>query len=306
MIHAFPKIFAIGTVYIKDIFKEEVEITEKIDGSQFNFGKIDGELFMRSKGKQIFPDAPEKMFTLAVNYVLSIQDKIPNNTTYYCEYLNKPKHNVLTYERVPINNLILFGVSDTSSAFISNYENLVESAVNLSIEFVPRIFSGKIDDPQTLLKFLETDSILGNTKVEGIIIKNYKRPFLLGGMPIPLMMGKYVSEKFKEKHDKNWGKENTSKGKWQLFVESYRTEARWLKTVQHLRDNGELKNSPRDIGKLIIGVKEDIKDEETEIIKNFLWKEFSGELLRKSTAGLPEWYKKYLLKNSFEQKDKIK
>lgn len=34
MIKAFPKIFSIGTDYIKDIFKEEVEITEKIDDSR--------------------------------------------------------------------------------------------------------------------------------------------------------------------------------------------------------------------------------------------------------------------------------
>jgi len=49
MISAFPKIFTLGTDYISDIFKEEVEITEKIDGSQISFGKIEGELYMRSK-----------------------------------------------------------------------------------------------------------------------------------------------------------------------------------------------------------------------------------------------------------------
>ena len=49
-ISAFPKIFAIGTDYIKDLFNGPVEITEKIDGSMFVFGKVDGELFMRSKG----------------------------------------------------------------------------------------------------------------------------------------------------------------------------------------------------------------------------------------------------------------
>ena len=34
MIQAYTKIFAIGTDYIRDIFNEEVEISEKIDGSQ--------------------------------------------------------------------------------------------------------------------------------------------------------------------------------------------------------------------------------------------------------------------------------
>jgi hypothetical protein len=54
MIKAFPKIFAIGQDYIKDIFDGEVEVTEKIDGSQFVFGKLAGELYFRSKGKQQF------------------------------------------------------------------------------------------------------------------------------------------------------------------------------------------------------------------------------------------------------------
>lgn len=52
MISAFPKIFAIGTKYIDSIFDNEVEITEKVDGSQFAFGKIDGEVYCRSKGNQ--------------------------------------------------------------------------------------------------------------------------------------------------------------------------------------------------------------------------------------------------------------
>lgn len=57
MIKAFPKIFAIGTDYIKDIFSETVEVSEKIDGSQFGFGKINGDVFMRSKGAQLFVGA---------------------------------------------------------------------------------------------------------------------------------------------------------------------------------------------------------------------------------------------------------
>ena len=65
-----------------------------------------------------------------------------------------------------------------------------------------------------------------------------------------------------------------SKTKWQMFCESFRAEARWAKSVQHLRDNGELENEPRDIGKLIKAIKDDITEEEKENIRKFLWKEF--------------------------------
>ena len=40
---------------------------EKVDGSQFSFGRFDGELRVRSKGKEMVVDAPEKMFQRAVD-----------------------------------------------------------------------------------------------------------------------------------------------------------------------------------------------------------------------------------------------
>ncbi|MBU1067343.1 RNA ligase family protein, partial [Patescibacteria group bacterium] len=119
MIKAYPKIFTIGQDYIKDIFNEDVEVTEKIDGSQFCFGRVNGELCCRSKGKQIFFDAPEKMFNEAVEFVIKNGDKINDNTVFYCEYLKKPHHNALNYERIPQNHLALFGISTIGDKFVS-------------------------------------------------------------------------------------------------------------------------------------------------------------------------------------------
>jgi len=303
MIKSFPKIFAIGTDYIKNIFDNEVEITEKIDGSNFIFGKIDGILYTRSKGAQLYFDNPDKMFEEAVNYVSSIQDKVNNNTIYFCEYLKGPKHNVLKYDRIPKNHLILFGVSDnTGTLFKNDYKELKKIAKNLDIEIIPLIYNGKIKNSDELIKMLEIDSVLGGNKVEGVVVKNYKQPFLLGGQPIPLMMGKYVSEKFKEVHRNNWGRGHTSIGKWQKLKESFKTEARWEKGIQHLREEGKLENDPRDIGRLIKEIHKDITEEEKENIKEFLWEEYGSELLRYSTGGFPEYYKEKILKSSFEKK----
>jgi len=96
---AFPKILHIGDKQIADLFEGEVEITEKVDGSQFGFGKVKGRLFVRSKGRELDLDNPDQMFKLGVEYVKSIEDKIPDNTTFYGEYLQKPKHNTLAYDR---------------------------------------------------------------------------------------------------------------------------------------------------------------------------------------------------------------
>lgn len=300
MIPAFPKIFNLGTDYIRDLFNEPVEISEKIDGSQFAFGRHPTEgLVMRSKGRRIFPEelSSKDMFAVAVDYVQGLS--LPVGRYFYCEYLRKPKHNTLAYERTPENNLALFGVMDDSGKFESSPERLSEWAGELQIDRVPILAVRKVDSPAEIADFMQTESYLGGAQIEGVVLKNYARPFLLGGQPIPLMAGKHVSEAFKEVHRKGWDKEHTGKGKWETFVESHRTEARWNKAIQHLRDAGELTNTPRDIGRLIAEVKRDITEEEQDAIKAFLWREFGSALLRRSVAGFPEFYKAQLLERSF-------
>jgi len=273
-----------------------------VHNSQFNFGRLDGELCMRSKGKEIFIEFPEKMFDKAIDYILSIEDRIPDNTVFHAEYLRASRHNVLAYERVPENNLVLFGVSDTSMKFVSVHDELKDYARLLEIDVAPMLYYGMVESIEQLVELLETDSFLGGNKVEGVVCKNYARPFLLGGQPIPLMMGKFVSEKYKEKHEKDWNRENKSKGRWEVFCEQYRSEARWQKAVQHLADKGELESAPRDIGRLLKEVHLDIEGECKDEILAFLWKEFGGDLKRKAVAGLPEWYKELLATKSFGER----
>jgi hypothetical protein len=298
MITAFPKIFAIGTDYIKDIFNEEVEITEKVDGSQWVFGKVWGTLYMRSKGCIQYAEKHDKMFSKAVEYVTQLT--LPDNVIFYCEYLQSPKHNTLKYEKVPKNNLVLFGVMSYSQKFVSKHEELKQYADMLNIDVIPLIYKGKINNPEELIKMLETESYLGGNKVEGIVVKNYDRPFLLGGQPIPVMAGKYVSEAFKEVHRKSWGKEHTGKGKWDTFKEGYKTEARWNKAIQHYKEKGLYTGSPKDIGPLLKEIQEDIKAEEKQVIMEFLWREFSPELLRAAVSGFPEHFKMKLMEETFE------
>lgn len=294
---AFPKIFAIGQRWVENIFDSEVEITEKIDGSQFGFGKIDGELICRSKGKVQPIECPDKMFKEGIEYIKSIEDRLPDNMMFYGEYLKTPKHNVNCYDRTPKNHIILFGACKPNGKFIKDYYKYAEL---FDLETVPTIFKGKVNDFEELKDLLKKESVLGKCKIEGFVVKNYSKELLLGGRIIPLMCGKYVSEEFKEVHRKNWSRENTGKGKWDSFKESFQTEARWLKALFYLRDNGELENAPRDIGTIMKRVQIDIEEEEKENIKEFLWKEFGREVLRKSIKGIPEWYKERLAKESFK------
>lgn len=296
MITSFTKIFAIGTDYIRDIFNEEVEITEKIDGSQFDFGKIDGKLHMRSKGAQLYVEHPEKMFSEGMSYIESIQDRLPEGKVFFCEYLKKPKHNTLKYDRIPKNHIMLFSVMDFKK---QSFEDTFPYIDTLDIEHVPVLFRGKINSVSDLTGVLETKSVLGGCNIEGVVVKNYHRQFLLGGQPMPLMAGKFVSEAFKEVHRERWGAEEKGKSRMEVFFESFRTPARWEKAVQHLQEKGELLNEPKDIGKLFKEVHTDIEAEEKEAVKEFLWREFSGELKRRAAGGMAEWYKERLLSRAF-------
>lgn len=298
MISAFPKIFAVGSEYIPSLFDGEVEVTEKVDGSQFSFGLVNGTLEMCSKGAIIQPDYPPKMFEAGVKQVLDVASKLPDNIQYFCEFLSKNKHNVLTYSSTPKGHLALFGMR-VDGKFASNHAYLKEQAGHVGIDVVPLLYKGKLDTVDKLHELLERESFLGGPKIEGVVVKNYNQPFLLGGQPIPIMMGKYVSEAFKEIHRKNWSAENTGQGRWDVFKSQFRTEARWQKAVQHLTEKGELEGEPRDIGKLMKEVSLDIIAEEKEAILKVLWNEFGKDVIRVGVHGLPEWYKNELAKKAF-------
>lgn len=288
---AFPKIHALGTKYVASIFDEPVEITEKIDGSQFVFGKVDGAVKFRSKGATIFVEDANKMFRAAVDTVLNMD--LPDGMAFYCEYLAKPKHNILAYDRIPQNHLMLFGAADFSrETMCSQHTKLQDWANRLGIECVALLSCGG-ETTKSVLEMLNRESALGGSKIEGVVVKNYKDTWIADRV-YPVMAAKFVSEKFKEVHRSAWKGEHSLAGKWQTFKEGYRTEARWAKAVQHLKDSGELMFEPRDIGRLIQEVKRDISEEERDTIKNFLWHEYGEELLRRSTNGLPEWYKEQL------------
>jgi len=298
---AFPKIFALGHRSISTIFHEEVEITEKGDGSQFAFCRVGDDLHCRSKGCIQHVEAPDKLFEEGVEYLKSIKDRIPEGYIFYAEYLRKPKHNSLVYERIPRNHFALFGVYHVENqVFVGNYDTLLTMAHIMDIEPIPLLFKGKIEAPEEIEGIMNSISVLGGCRIEGVVVKNYKDNFV-GGVLFPVMSGKYVSERFKEIHRKNWKKENTNKGKWEVFKSQYNTPARWEKAIIHLKERSELEGSPRDIGKLMKEVQVDVSEECKEEICEWLWKHFGKEVVKGAAKGLPEWYKDKLMKDSFLQ-----
>ncbi len=297
--HPYPKSLAVGHRYLTGIFEDDVTVTEKIDGSQFSFGIFNGEIRCRSKGRQLDIDAPDKMFAKAVETVKEIADNLVDGYTYRAEYLNKPKHNALAYNRTPNKNLIIFDIAKGHEDYL-DYEQMRGQALAVGLECVPLIFQGRITDPGMFLGLIEHESILGGQKIEGVVAKNYDR----FGRDGKILMAKYVSEKFKEVHNKEWKTKNpTGIDIITKLGTMHRSEARFAKAVQHLKEEGVLLGETRDIGSLIKEVKRDVLEECEDSIKEALFKWAYPKIDRMVVSGLPEWYKKLLLEESFEEEN---
>lgn len=293
--HSYPQIFALGHRAISELFMDDVLVEEKIDGSQFSFGRFGGELKCRSKGAIINTTCPEKMFSKAVETASNLN--LQEDWTYRTEYVAKPKHNALAYDRVPDKYLILFDINIEEERYLS-YEEKQREAQRIGLEIVPLIYTGRVTEPSTLLSFLDRISILGGQKIEGMVIKNYSR----FGLDKKVLMGKYVSEAYKEVHNSEWKANNPSnKDVIDRLILELKTPARWNKAIQHLRENGNLTESPKDIGNLIKEVQVDIEKECTEYIKDKLFAQAINHIRRGVTGGLPEWYKEELMKLQFNR-----
>lgn len=295
--HSYASIFNFGHRALQDVMGQPFFVEEKVDGSQFSFGLIDGELKCRSKGATVHMDAPEGMFKRAVATVRELAPLLTPEWTYRGEYLEKPKHNALAYDRIPARHIVLFDVNTDEEAYLMPREKRAEAA-RLGLECVPVLYEGVIAEPSVLLGLLATPSMLGGQLIEGVVAKQY----LVFGQDKKALMAKYVSEAFKEVHKKEWKKSNPGRGDiLETLTAAYAQQTRWNKAIQHLRESGRLDESVRDIGPLIKEVCDDVERECAAEIADALYKWGWPQVRRGLTRGLPEWYKERLLAGAFSE-----
>ena len=298
---SFPKVFNLGHAAIANLLLDTVIVEEKIDGSQFSFGirEIDGVLECRSRGQQVNVEAPSAQFKPAVDTFKKLAKKLIPGWVYRCEYLQKPKHNTLAYDRIPKDHLIIFDINFGLESYLG-YAEKCREAKRIDLEVVPLLFEGRLNDYFSFEKLLEATSVLGGQQIEGVVIKNYQR----FGKDGHVLMGKHVRESYKEIHKGDWRLRNPTGGDIiDNLIKELRTPARWEKAIQHLKEAGVLEVSPKDIGPLMKEVNADIRSECEEMIKeklfDYAWKKIS----RGITAGLPEWYKSRLAQQQFDNTD---
>jgi hypothetical protein len=298
-VRSYPKIWNMGHPAVTELFMDEVVIEEKVDGSQFSFGVFGGELRCKSKGKDQIPDAPDKMFLQAIASVQERQRFLVDGWTYRGEYLMKPTHNTLSYDRVPVGNICLFDVNTAPHQFL-NADDRDAEAKRIGLECIPVYFKGRIETLNDLEEHIKRTSYLGGPQVEGVVVKNYHR-YGQDGHPL---FGKHVREDFKEQHKEKWGELNPGQADiLSALGKRYQAAARWQKAIQRLRDDGRLANEPKDIGALLKEVQRDLNEEIRAEVADALLKWAMPHVLRSSVRGLPEWYKQRLLELQFEQSE---
>jgi len=285
---SYPSIYTLGHRYLNELLCGPVVVEEKVDGSQFSMCRNhDGSLSVRSKGQDIHIGAVPQLFNHAVDTAASLD--LRPGWVYRGEYLSKPKHNVQAYARIPKQHIILFDVMTGPETYLQ-YDDKCAEAERLGLEVVPTFYVGAlpgISDDQ-IRDFLDHDSILGGCKVEGFVIKNYNR----FGIDKKILIGKFVSPEFKERHGGEWKKANPGTNDVvQNLVTQLKTEARWRKAVQHLRDNGTLVGGPEDIGPLMCELQKDLEREEGDFIRDHLYEHFIKQIKRGVCGGFPEFYK---------------
>lgn len=290
-IHSYPSIHVFGHKLLQNLFNSNILIEEKIDGSQLSFMHDGTNYNARSKGKDIDIDNPDNMFKLGIDNILTLDLHV--NWIYRGEYLRVAKHNVLKYDRVPAKNIILFDIERDNQDFLS-YKEMKEEAERIGLEVVPLLSSGDLSDMTReeiydfLISLHNNKSILGDVLIEGVVIKNYN----VFGADDKVTMGKLVSDRFKETHKVEW---KIGKDIIRVIIDSLKTDARYEKAIQHLRDSGELSESVKDIGPLIKEIQNDILNENREEIMERLFKHSWDGIRRGVVAGFPEWYKKRLM-----------
>jgi hypothetical protein len=297
-ISSYSKIYNLGHPRIAELFHNAVLIEEKIDGSQFSFSWDGENVSCRSSGQQIDMENPDNLFLEGIETVkkLAEEGKLKKGWVYRGEYLKKPKHNSLAYDRIPKNHIIIFDIDLNGVEAYLPYSKKREEAEAIGLECVPILAIGEIGSYESLEGLLEIDSILGGQKIEGMVVKNYNQ-FTVDKKT---MMGKWVCEKFKEINHKNW-KVTGHKEIISLIGDALRTESRWDKAVQHLKERGDLLNEPKDIGALIKEVSKDVQEECQDEIKEKLFKWAWKNISKVVTRGLPEWYKKKIACSHFEE-----
>lgn len=304
----YPKVVSIGQKGMEELFADDVVITEKIDGNNVRIMN-DGKALIFGSHRTILakgnPDA--KMFVPFLDWVENNYDNLMRLIPKDCILFGEMAQNQCTLKYDKTYPLVLFDIAKTTDYgldFVDSefqQKHLSEISGALNIPKVPIFYIGRIEKAEQLAEFLERDSFLGRTKLEGIVIKNYSRLNQWNRQ----LFAKLVREEFREENKRVF-KRVDFKSIEEEIAERFFTRARLVKMVQKLKEEGKYEGHLRDIRHLVGDTPKDIYEENKEDIKEILFEHFWKRISRIVTGRVAPEYKKLLEEELFETMAKKK
>ena len=293
--HHYRESFNVDRARIFDVanlIAGEVRVEEKIDGSQCSVRKLtDGTMEFYSKRNKMTLGM-NKNFNAAFEFLDGLQDQLCPEYTYRGEVISKPKHNKLKYGRTPKGNFILFDVDTPNGPLLRN--ELEEEADEIGLEVVPLIFKGKFENAEDFLyklnSLLDTDSCLGEVKVEGLTIKPESRDI------DKRLLGKLVSQEFRENHSAKLKQKSGINEVIDKLGASVALPARFEKAIKSMEEDGIYAVENKQIGEFIKRVNIDVNKEETENLKETLWQAYRKPILSTVSKLAVGWFQERLTK----------
>lgn len=305
----YIKVQHLGDKLISDLLEGQVTVEEKIDGSQFRIQVSSDGIKCGSKGVDFDSGQLDKNFKVGVENAERLLKgiDIPEGRTLhiFAEYLQSPHHNTLSYGRIPTNNIMVFDViheNPDGSLVFYDHKMKLDFAEAVGFEPIPTLYhgDGKELTEDKIQEMLKSTSALGKEPIEGIVVKNYSKfydpikfPYYAG----MFKAGKFVRAEFTERNKTDW---NAKKGSMEQFLETLPNQARWVKAVQHLKDEGKLADNMTDMKELIPELLKDFGEEEIEFVKEQLWNIHKKQIMGAVQRGFAEWYKNRLLSKQLE------
>jgi len=241
--------------------KESLEVlwlTEKMDGSQWTAEvSADGsKTICGCRGKVKWVD--DYSFTKAIEAwnAPAFRALLNRDYIYHGECIQKPRHNVVVYDRIPKRYVILFDIQRRSDKAFLNPEEVAVEAARLGIESAPIIARIDLCDDMYCVAGRPSRRADAAHKVAKMYMNDIVEGRLescLGGVPEGLVMKpsrlKLVTEGFKEKQHKGCGRSKSSAfftptEALEWIGSCYDTPGRIRKGVAHLRDASSPAKTP--------------------------------------------------------------
>lgn len=293
----YPKIKQLGDKENEDIFlyaDDYIVIQEKIDGANFRFMLVDGEIMFGSRTRELGGGLEDsKQWKRCIDYINEQVDieilKKYDNCIFFGESCTR--HST-PYDFTDMPPFLGFDVYNTEFHRFASLDDVRIIFKFLRLPIVPCIRICKACEMTQPTDDSVPKSLYYDGQAEGIVFKNYKQQ----------IFAKFVTKKHKESATKVFG----GSRKWATddvgrIVATYCTNPRIEKMIYKLMDDGEILDM-KLMSKLPNGVFFDIRDEHYKDIlsKNLL---VDVGLLRKQIAKrCLSVLKQFLTNQAFEHK----